>query len=93
MIVGYFAEYDYLTTVIKKIFLQEESDEKFYARFLNEKRTDKKKIKKNCCLDLFTDQTWSIDKEDLKKYQEVRKSENFKCFDSFADGDVDKSDI
>jgi len=90
VIVGYFAETDYLTTVIKKIFLQEETDEKFYARFLNE--TESKKTKKNCCLDLFTDQL-KINEADLKTYQEVRKKENKKCFESYDDGDVDKSDI
>jgi len=36
IIVGYFAEFDYLTTFIKKLFLEEQTDEKFYSRFLNE---------------------------------------------------------
>jgi len=36
IIVGYFAEFDYLSTFIKKLFLEEQTDEKFYSRFLNE---------------------------------------------------------
>lgn len=47
-LVGYFAEFDYLTTVIKKLFLEEQSDKKFFSRFI----TDQKPIKKSknhCC--------------------------------------------
>jgi len=69
--VGYFANFDYLTYVIKKIFLQEENDEKFYARFISEEKTDNK-TKKNCCLDLFADQS-KINEADLKTYQNIRK--------------------
>jgi hypothetical protein len=47
VIVGYFAEFDYLTTVIKKLFLEEQSDKKFFARFLND-HGPVKKSKKNC---------------------------------------------
>ena len=72
MIVSYFAEFDYLTTVIKKIFLREETDEKFYAKFINKVKPDNK-AKKNFCSDLFTDQIGAIKEEDLKKYQEVRR--------------------
>jgi len=34
-----------------------------------------------------------INKEDLNEFQRVREKENNKCFNSFDDGDVDKSDI
>lgn len=47
VLVGYFAEFDYLTTVIKKLFLEEQSDKKFFARFLNDHGLVKKS-KKNC---------------------------------------------
>jgi len=36
VIVGYFAEIDYLTAFIKRLFLEEQTDEKFYSRFINE---------------------------------------------------------
>ena len=36
VIVGYFAEIDYLTAFIKRLFLEEQTDEKFYHRFLSE---------------------------------------------------------
>jgi len=72
VIVSYFAEFDYLTTVIKKIFLREETDEKFYAKFINKVKPDNK-TKKNFCQDLFNDQIGAIKEEDLKKYQEVRR--------------------
>jgi hypothetical protein len=48
VLVGYFAEFDYLTTVIKKLFLEEQSDKKFFARFLNG-QGPVSKSKKNCC--------------------------------------------
>jgi hypothetical protein len=48
VIVSYFTEFDYLTTVIKRLFLEELSDKKFYSRFLNDDGTVKKD-EKNCC--------------------------------------------
>ena len=48
VIVNYFTEFDYLTTVIKKLFLEELKDKKFYARFINDDGTVKKE-KMNCC--------------------------------------------
>jgi len=36
VVVGYFAEIDYFATVIKKLYLDERSDSKFFAKFLND---------------------------------------------------------
>ena len=35
-LLGYFSSIDYLTTVIKKLFLEESSDYKFYKRFIDD---------------------------------------------------------
>ena len=53
-LLSYFTSIDYLTTVIKKLFLEESSDKKFYKRFFDDDG-GKKKIKKNCCKELFED--------------------------------------
>jgi len=36
VLVGYFAEIDYFATVIKKLYLEEQTDRKFFAKFLND---------------------------------------------------------
>jgi len=36
VIVGYFAEIDYFTVVIRDMFLQQRDDRKFFARYLND---------------------------------------------------------
>ncbi len=46
-ILSYFTSIDYLTTVIQKLFLEENSDMKFYNRFLNDDGKAKR-IKSNC---------------------------------------------
>jgi len=73
LIVGYFAEIDYLTTFIKKLFLEEQTDEKFYSRFLKEDNYDgMTDAKKNWCSDLFYDEIGQINEADLREYQKER---------------------
>lgn len=35
ILIGYFAQFDYLTTVVKNLFLERSSDEKFFQKFLS----------------------------------------------------------
>jgi len=54
VILGYFTEIDYLSTVIRKLFLEEVSDKEFYSKYLNDEEA-LRRIKKhnsmffNCC--------------------------------------------
>jgi hypothetical protein len=51
-IVGYFSDFDYRSTIIKKLFLLKQSDKRFYAKFLKYDGEDdgtEKRQKKNCC--------------------------------------------
>jgi len=43
---GYFIDIDYHVSVIKKLFLEEQTDEKFYNTYINMDEISKKK---NCC--------------------------------------------
>jgi len=70
IIVGYFAEFDYLTAFIKRLFLEEETDERFYAKYLREDWDQKKNRK--CCAGIFDDEVGEVNQADLEEYQKVR---------------------
>ncbi len=81
VIVGYFAEIDYLSGVIKKLYLEEQSDKKFFARFLNEDKTGRKskpKFLKEFCEDFFHYDSKPLDEEKIETYQDTRRKENDK---------------
>jgi len=53
IILGYFTEIDYFSNVIKKLFLEEVSDEEFYSKYINDddalRRIKKHNSMFNCC--------------------------------------------
>jgi len=58
VIVGYFAEIDYLTVVIRDLFLIEQDNRKFFARYLNDDDDEFSHgppPKQNCCQGIFGD--------------------------------------
>jgi len=97
IILGHFIEIDYLSNVLKKLFLEEVSDKEFYRKYLNDEEAPRR-IKKhnsmffNCCY-RFCIWEHQIDENSLEKYKKTRVEENKKCYDSLEDGDVDRSDI
>ena len=89
VVVGYFSDFDYRTTIIKKLFIEKQSDKRFYSRFLNDNGTQKRQ-KKNCCEECFS---VYVEPTELKEYQDTIANDNNKVKASLLDGNVDKSDI
>jgi len=104
VIVRYFAEIDYFTVVIRDMFLMEQDDRKFFARYLNdddnydgdEEFSYVPPPKPNCCQRIFDDfcsKGPKINEKRFEQFSKFRAAENEKVKLSLEDGDVDKSDI
>jgi len=104
VIIHYFAEIDYLTVVIRDLFLMEQDNKKFFARYLNDDDNfdDKDEFshvsppKLSCCQQIFGDicsKEPEINEKNFKKFTEFWAAEDEKVKLSLTVGKVDKNDI
>jgi excinuclease UvrABC ATPase subunit len=98
MIIFFFLDHftgiDYLTTVIKSLFLEKQVEEKFFLKYLNdEEKTKERSCCRAFCDDFIVYNDEKLDEARCEVYKKNCASENTKVQESLTDGDVDMSDI
>jgi len=90
----HFTGIDYLTTLIKSLFLEKLAEEKFFLKYLNdEEKTKEKSWCRAFCDDIIRYDDEKLDEENCELYKKKRIVENAKVQESLIDGDVDDNDI
>jgi len=68
LIVQYFAEIDFFTVAIKKLYFEEQNYRKFFGKYVHDDENRDVKSKKNCCSQFFReffDRKLVIDEEEF----------------------------
>lgn len=93
-LLDHFTGIDYFTTIIKKLFLEQEHDEKFFLKYLNdEEKTKEKSCCRAFCDDMIRYDDEKLDEASCERYKKKKYEEKDKVIESLIDGDVDESDI
>ena len=91
-VLSYFTTIDYQCEVVKNLFLEKDTDKKFFEKYIVEHETKKK----SRCEEFFADflaKEDRIDPAEFQLFKDTKSAEVKQAQDSLRDGDVDESDI